>query len=444
MPDYDLALRSTRVVTPDGEHPAVVLVADGRIAALAPHDADTDPHRTVELGTDALLPGVVDMHVHVNEPGWTEYEGFATATAAAAAGGVTTIVDMPNSSLPPTTTVDALEVKRAAARGQCHVDVGFWGGAVANNRKHLAPLLEAGVLGFKGYLIPETDQFRHLTPADLWDVLAELRTLDGLLIVHAEDAEVVAAAPAPGGPRFADYAASRPDTAEVVAVTRLVEASRMTGTRTHVVHLAAAAALPVLRAARRDGVPITAETCPHYLTFAAETVPDGATPFACTPPIRSGADRELLWAALAEGTVDCVVSDHAPCTVAAKHLDTGDFARADPGVSSLQVALAATWTGVARRGHGLAELARWTATRTARIAGLSGKGAIAVGRDADLVRFDPDAHTVVDQEALRHRNKLTAYHGLTLRGAVRDTWLRGVRVAGEPAGELLVRDGRAA
>ncbi|MGY1663532.1 allantoinase AllB [Geodermatophilus sp. SYSU D00705] len=432
-----LVVRARRVVLPDGERAAAVHTGGGRITAVT--GFDDAPAGAVTLADDeVLLPGLVDSHVHVDEPGRTEWEGFATATRAAAAGGVTTIVDMPLNSVPPTTTVEALRVKQQAARGQVAVDVAFWGGAVPGNVDQLRPLHEAGVAGFKCFLLDSgVPEFPPLDDAGLRAALAELARLDGLLIVHAEDADVIAAAPPPRGPSYAAFLASRPEAAEETAVAGLVAAARDTGARAHVVHLADAGALPLLRRARADGVRITVETCPHYLTFAAEEVPDGATAFKCCPPIRRTEHREALWAALADGDVDLVVSDHSPCPPELKHLDSGDFGAAWGGIASLQVGLPAVWTGARARGLSLAQVVEWMSAASARLAGLPAKGAIAVGRDADLVAFAPDE--VAPVGALRHRHALTPYAGRQLTGVVRRTWLRGRPADGAPIGRLLVR-----
>jgi allantoinase len=432
-----LVVRAQRVVLPQGERPAAVHTVNGRISAVTPFD--DAPAGAVTLADDeVLLPGLVDSHVHVNEPGRTHWEGFASATRSAVAGGVTTIVDMPLNSIPPTTSVEALHVKRAAAKGQVAGDVAFWGGAVPGNVDQVRPLLEAGVVGFKCFLLDSgVPEFPPLDDAGLRAVLAELAAVDGLLIAHAEDAGVIAAAPDPAGPSYTGFLASRPAAAEEAAIARLVAAARDTGARVHVVHLADADALPVLRQARTDGVRITVETCPHYLTFAAEEVPDGATSFKCCPPIREVRHREALWAALADGDVDLVVSDHSPCTPDLKRLEDGDFGAAWGGIASLQVALPAVWTGARTRGIGLPDVVRWMATAPARLAGLSTKGAIAVGKDADLVAFAPDERWTVGD--LEHRNPVTPYSGRSLTGAVRRTWLRGEIADGSPIGRLLER-----
>ncbi|CAL9385027.1 allantoinase AllB [Streptomyces sp. enrichment culture] len=444
MPDVQLVLRSTRVVNPEGTRAASVAVAGGTVTAVLPHDAPVpDGARLEDLGDDVLLPGLVDTHVHVNDPGRTEWEGFWTATRAAAAGGITTLVDMPLNSLPPTTTVDHLRVKRRTAADKAHVDVGFWGGALPGNGADLRPLHEAGVFGFKAFLSPSgVDEFPHLDDDHLARALREIASFDGLLIVHAEDPHQLAGAPQRGGPRYADFLASRPRRAEDTAVARLLEQARRFDARVHVLHLSSADALPLLAEAKADGVRVTVETCPHYLTLTAEEVPDGASEFKCCPPIREAANQDLLWQALADGTVDCVVTDHSPSTA---DLKTDDFATAWGGISGLQLSLPAVWTEARRRGHTLEDVVRWTATHTARLAGLEArKGAIAPGHDADFAVLAPDETFTVDPAALQHRNRVTAYAGRTLHGVVRSTWLRGERVLSDgeftaPKGRLLTR-----
>ncbi len=432
-----LVVRARRVVLPDGERAAAVHTRDGVVTAVTGF-ADV-PAGAVTLADDeVLLPGLVDSHVHVNEPGRTEWEGFASATRAAAAGGVTTIVDMPLNSVPPTTTPEALHVKREVAEGRVAVDVAFWGGAVPGNVDQLRPLHEAGVVGFKCFLLDSgVPEFPPLDDAGLRAALTELAGLDALLIAHAEDADVIAAAPGPAGSSYAAFLASRPGAAEETAIGRLVAATRDTGARTHVVHLADADALPLLRAARAEGLRITVETCPHYLSFAAEDVPDGDTAYKCCPPIREVRHREALWAALADGDIDLVVSDHSPCTPELKRLDVGDFGLAWGGIASLQVALPAVWSGARARGVPLARVAEWMSAAPARQAGLPRKGAIAVGRDADLVAFAPDERWTVGR--LLHRNPVTPYAGRDLTGVVRRTWLRGQEADGAPIGRLLRR-----
>ncbi|MFD7701339.1 allantoinase AllB [Streptomyces caelestis] len=444
MSDAEPVLRSTRVITPEGTRAASVTVADGTITAVLPYDAPVpEGARLEDLGDDVLLPGLVDTHVHVNDPGRTEWEGFRTATRAAAAGGITTLIDMPLNSLPPTTTVDHLRAKRRAAAGKTHVDVGFWGGALPDNVEDLRPLHEAGVFGFKAFLSPSgVDEFPHLDQERLARSLAEIASFDGLLIVHAEDPHHLDAAPRHGGPKYADFLASRPRDAENTAVAHLVAQAGRLGARVHVLHLSSGDALPVIAAAKADGVRVTVETCPHYLTLTAEEVPDGASEFKCCPPIREAANRDPLWRALADGTVDCVVTDHSPSTA---DLKTDDFSTAWGGISGLQLSLPAVWTEARRRGHGLEDVVRWMSASPARLVGLDArKGAIAPGRDADFAVLAPDETFTVDPAALQHRNRVTAYAGRTLHGVVKSTWLRGERIAAggeftEPKGRLLTR-----
>jgi allantoinase len=391
--------------------------------------------------THVLMPGIVDTHVHVNEPGRTEWEGFATATRAAIAGGVTTIVDMPLNSIPPTTDVAALAVKQKAAAGQVHCDVGFWGGVVPGNLPDLRGLHDAGVFGFKCFLLHSgVDEFPPVSPAELEDALRALSSFDALLVVHAEDAQAIDRAPSAHGERYADFLASRPRGAENVAIAQVIEVARWTGARVHILHLSSSDALPMIASARRDGVRITVETCPHYLCFSAESVPDGATQYKCCPPIREAGNRELLWEGLRSGVIDCVVSDHSPCTPELKRFDIGDFGLAWGGIASVEVGLSAIWSEARPRGFALADVARWMAQRPAEIAGLRNKGRIALGFDADFAVFEPDTGRVVDPAALHHRHPVTPYARRALAGVVRQTWLRGRPVTGDqPTGTLLTR-----
>ncbi|GAA3835309.1 allantoinase AllB [Amycolatopsis tucumanensis] len=437
----ELVFRARRAITAAGDGPYSVGVDRGRITAVEP-GRGLSGDRVVELGEDVvLMPGLVDTHVHVNDPGRTEWEGFETATRAAAAGGVTTIVDMPLNSLPPTVDPDALAVKRKTASGRVHVDVGFWGGTIPGNGAHLPALHEAGVFGFKCFLLHSgVDEFPPLDDAELEADLRILAGLGALMIVHAEDAPTIDAAPRPHGPHYEGFLASRPPEAENRAIARVIELARRTGARAHILHLSSSDALPMIAAARAEGVALTVETCPHYLSFTAEEIRDGATQFKCCPPIREAGNRERLWQGLADGVIDCVVSDHSPCTPDLKRFDSGDFGEAWGGIAGLQVGLPAVWSGAARRGHTLADVVRWMATRPAELAGMTRKGRIAVGYDADFCVFAPDEEFVVDVAKLRHRNPVSAYDGSRLRGVVRQTWLRGQEVTGDsPRGELLNR-----
>lgn len=442
---FDLVIRAERALLPEGVSRAEIGVKDGRIAEIAAGSsltgavaADADIVEVDE--TQILLPGLVDTHVHVNDPGRSEWEGFDSATRAAAAGGVTTIIDMPLNSLPPTVSVEALDVKREVAGPKAFVDVGFWGGAIPGNTADLAPLHEAGVYGFKCFLEDSgVEEFPPLEPEEMRADMAELARFDGLLIVHAEDHEVMASVPkGPGGPKFSDFLATRPKEAENVAIARVIEAARETGARAHILHLSSADALPQIAAAKAEGVKLTVETCPHYLVFSAEEIPDGATTHKCCPPIREEANREALWQGLIDGTIDCIVSDHSPSTAELKLLESGDFGSAWGGISSLQLGLSLVWTEAAERGIDLAEVVRWMSSAPAAVARVENKGSIVVGNDADFAIFAPDEKWTVSATELYHRNQITAYDTRTVRGAVKSTILRGAPVSfDEPQGRLL-------
>jgi allantoinase len=429
MPEYDLALASSRVVTPEGERPGVVLVADGRILdVVARSEAPPD---TEDLGDLALLPGFVDSHVHINDPGRAHWEGFDTATRAAAVAGITTLVDMPLNCLPPTTTGEALATKLAAAEGRLHVDVAFWGGIVPGSDHGITELHRAGVQGFKVFTcdsgVPEYGSF---APDHLRTVLARSGPLDVPLIVHAEDpatlAEAAHRAEADADPRaYRSWLDSRPAAAEDAAITALIDGVRATGAQAHVLHLSAASSLSALARARHDGLPITVETCPHYLTLAAEDIVDGATDHKCAPPIRDRTNQDRLWAGLADGTIDAIVSDHSPSSAEDKHVEDGDIMAAWGGIASLQLGPSLVWAAAQQRGFALTDLARWMAAGPARVAGLRHKGRIAPGAEADLVVFDPGTAWTVDAAALHHRHPITPYHGRTVAGTVRRTYLGG-------------------
>ncbi len=445
MSDFDLVLRGDALLR-EGRRPAAVGVRDGVIAAIGPLDASWSAAAEERLPADAvLIPGVVDTHVHVNEPGRTEWEGFASATAAAAIGGVTTIIDMPLNAVPPTTTVPALDAKRAAASAQPAVRVGFWGGAIPDSLGRLRALHEAGVFGFKAFLSPSgVEEFPHLSAEQLRAALAGIAGFGGLLIVHAEDParlreDLV------DGRDYAAFVASRPDEAERSAIETIIAAVRATGGRAHILHLSSALALPSIRAARAEGLPLTVETCPHYLTLEAERIADGATAAKCCPPVRSHANREALWAALAEGTIDLIASDHSPATAELKLAGGGDFGVAWGGISGLQLSLAAVWTEARSRGCSLADVVGWMSGATAAFAGLDDRGEIREGALADLVAFAPERSFVVDPARLQHRNPVSAYAGTALQGIATATWVGGRLaqrdgVLTEPrVGSLLVR-----
>ena len=435
----DVVFRSRRAVTMTGTRPAAVAVRDSRIVAVTDYEADVDSVQEVDLGDLALLPGLVDTHVHVNEPGRTDWEGFATATRAALSGGVTTICDMPLNSLPPTVSVAALREKQAAARGQCWVDVAFWGGAIPGNEGDLAALHEAGVVGFKCFLLDSgVPEFPPLDDTGLRAATAVLAGLDATLVVHAEDGAEISAV---SSRDFGAFLASRPPKAERRAIERVVRAAAATRARAHIVHLSAAECVALIAGAKAAGIRLSAETCPHYLYFAAEQVPEGATEFKSCPPIRDSHNREALWRGLEAGVIDCVVSDHSPCPPAMKAQESGDFGAAWGGIASLQLALPAVWTVARRRGRSLDDVVRWMAAGPASLAGLRFKGRLEPGHVADLVAFDPDETWIVDAGQLRHRHPLTPYTGEKLTGQVRRVWLGGKEVSAddEPRGRLLTR-----
>lgn len=423
-------IRCRRIVTPDGEVDGAIHIADGKIVGVVPRASVVDPFEELPESW-VLLPGLVDTHVHINEPGRTEWEGFHTATRAAAAGGITTLVDMPLNSSPVTTRAEALGDKLRAAEGQLHVDCAFWGGLIPGSLDHLNDLLDAGVRGLKVFLVDSgIDEFPPVAESELRSAMAVLADRELPLLAHAELADDTA--PTMDNPRsYRQYLDSRPTRWEDRAIELLIRLCRDTGCRTHIVHLATASALPLLEDARREGLPITVETCPHYLHFAAEAIPDGDTRFKCAPPIREAHHREALWRALESGAIDLVASDHSPSPSAGKCLDTGDLQRAWGGIASLQLTLPVLWTGALHRGLGLDAVARWTSTGPAQLAGLGThdgfpcKGQIAPGFDADLVAFDPQATWQVDGATLEHRHPTTPYHGETLHGRVEVTWLCG-------------------
>lgn len=373
-----------------------------------------------------LLPGLVDSHVHVCEPGNTEWEGFLTATRAAAAGGITTLVDMPIDSEPATVSVESLRAKREAAAGKCSVDVGFWGGAVPGNLDQMPAMRDQGVLGFKCFLTdPGVPGFEPLDEAQMEQALAVARDLAVPLLVHAESEEVASSVKRAAGRRYSDYLASRPRGMENVAIAQVIEAARRTGGHAHIVHLSSSDALPMIASARREGVQVTAESCPHYLALAAEEIRDGATAFKCSPPIREAENRERLWEGLKDGLIDMVVSDHSPCTPAMRKLESGDFGSAWGGISSLQLSLPVVWTEARKRGHSLTDIACWMSEGPARLTGLRRKGRIARGFEADLCIFAPEESFTVEPARLYHRHSITPYAGRSLKGVVKQTFLRG-------------------
>ena len=448
----ELVVRGKRVITPEGEHPASIHVRAGVIHAVSDYPGVAHGIPVHDAGNSVVMPGIVDTHVHINEPGRTEWEGFSTATRAAAAGGVTTLIEMPLNSIPATTSAAAYNDKLAAAQSKLWVDVGFWGGVVPGNIAELRPLWEAGVFGFKCFLVPSgVQEFAQVTETGLRAALPELCALGAPLLVHAElpgpiDIAIAQLPKSAQPSAYSTWLASRPRQAENDAIDLLLRLLREFHARVHIVHLSSSDALQSLQLAKCDALRITVETCPHYLTFAAEEIPGRATPFKCAPPIRERENREKLWSALGDGTIDLIASDHSPCPPSMKLCDSGDFLRAWGGIASLQLALPAVWTQARLRGYALTHLAKWMCSEPARLAGLENKkGAIAVGCDADLVIWNPEASFRVDPARLHHRHKLTPYAGRDLFGIVETTFLRGQKafehgeVAAAPTGRVLLR-----
>jgi allantoinase len=444
-------VRSQRIVLPDGIRPATIAIDGGRIASITEggrNSAADIGSDVIDAGNAVIMPGLVDTHVHLNDPGRADWEGFETGTLSAAAGGITSLVDMPLNSIPPTTTVEGLEAKRQAAERRCHVDVGFWGGVVPGNSADIEPLARAGVLGFKAFLTPSgVDEFENVSEADLIEAMPVIAKTGLPLLVHAEWPALLREPDPRADPRsYSTWLDSRPSTSENAAIEKLIELSARTGARVHIVHLASADALSSIGGARTHGIPISVETCPHYLTFGAEDIADGDTAMKCAPPIREREHREGLWRALVDGRIDLIATDHSPAPASLKHIDDGDFLKAWGGIASLQISLPIVWSGAAERKISIARVSEWMATAPARLAGLTGrKGAIAVGYDADLVIVDPDRELIVDASRLYHRHATTPYDGARLQGVVIATLLRGEIVfdhgdcVGPPLGRTIVR-----
>ena len=433
--------RAERVVLPGGEKPAAIAVEDGTVVGILEKDAPWEADEEVLIPDDqALMPGLIDIHVHVNEPGRTEWEGYETATRAAAAGGFTTLVDMPLNSSPCTTSLENLELKKEAARGKLSMDVGFWGGVIPGNIEELRPMWEAGVFGFKCFLGDSgLDEYPYVDRPTLLAAMKEIASFGGLLIIHAEDASILDSAPGCDGRSYEAFMNSHPAEAENASIDFVVEAVRQTGCRAHILHLGSAGAVDSIRRAKAEGLPLTVETAPHYLTFDAEEIPDGATEYKCCPPLRENDNRKALWEGLKDGTIDHIASDHSPCTVDLKVKDTGDFGKAWGGVASVQLGLPAVWTAGEEFGIELSDIARWLAANPCASFRVPGKGSIAVGNDADFAVVAPEETFVVDVEDLEHKNKISPYQGRTLRGVVKRTVLRGRTVDRDSKAGRIVR-----
>jgi allantoinase len=443
-----ITVRGSRVLIDGKLRPASIHVSEGKITGIEPRDAAGTDVPVVDAADLVVLPGLVDTHVHVNEPGRTDWEGFETATRGAAAGGVTTLLDMPLNSIPATTTVAALEAKIAAAHGKTWVDVGFIGGVVPGNQESLGALAQAGVLAFKCFLVPSgVPEFAHVRDEDLRDAMPILARLGLPLMAHAEVPDVIEAATLEamvGDPTvYATYLASRPPAAEHEAVALVIHHAEVAGARAHIVHVSSPESTAMIVAARERGVRVTAETCPHYLFFDADHIPNGATEFKCAPPIRHRRDSDGLWRALDEGALDMIVSDHSPCPPILKRKDAGDFFVAWGGIASLQLGASVVWTRMHQRSLSIERLGAWMCSAPARLVGLDRvKGRIAPGYDADLVVFDPDREWAVDAHALLHRHRLTPYLGERLRGSVEATYVRGTLAYDRRTGPATAPPGR--
>jgi allantoinase len=424
-------LKSSYLVSPEGIREGVILIKGEKIAGIISADEVPEGVPVEDVGDRWVLPGLVDTHVHINEPGRTEWEGFTSATRAAAAGGITTLVDMPLNSSPVTTTLQALKQKLAAARNQLTVDCGFYGGIIPGNTSAIEPLLAEGVLGMKAFLCPSgIDEFPPADEIDLRVAMPILARAGCPLLVHAE---LTQPSPTPSNseemenPRsYRAYLASRPREWEIRAIRLLIQLCGEYSCKVHIVHLSAADALPLIVQARAAGLPMTVETCPHFLFFAAEDIPDGDPRFKCAPPIRERENQQRLWQGLKNGWIDTISSDHSPAPPELKQLTTGDLQKAWGGIASLQLVLPVMWTKARSLGFGIPDLVRWLCRKPATFVGLGNcKGAIAPGFDADLVVFDPEKSFQVKSALLFHRHKITPYEGKNLTGVVEQTILRG-------------------
>ena len=444
-PIPDFAIASQKVLTLEGEKPAAILIKGEKILDVVSIENIPENCPTEDMGNNVIMPGLVDTHVHINEPGRTDWEGFETATKAAAAGGITTLVDMPLNCIPVTTTVDALNQKIIATKDQLWIDCGFYGGLIPDNIQDLESLADAGVLGFKAFLSPSgIDEFPNISEKHLREALHILAKKGIPVLVHAELEN--GATSSEENKTYKYFQESRPKSWENNAIKLLIQLCREFNVHIHIVHLSSADILPEIAQTRKDGFPLTVETCPHYLHFSSERISDGDTRFKCAPPIWNGENRENLWAGLEEGIINFITSDHSPCTPELKNLEAGNFEKAWGGISSIQFTLPVIWTECKQRGYSLEQLINWMSKQPAKFVGVDDlKGQISPGFDADLVCWNPDKKYIIKKEAIHHKNKLTPYEGESLYGVVNATFLRGQKVyengqfLGKPKGKIIFK-----
>lgn len=443
----DLAIKSKRILTDNGFIDGYILVKDGKVLEIT--TSEQVPNCLVDdVGNLVVMPGIVDCHVHINEPGRTDWEGFETATKAAAAGGITTLVDMPLNCSPVTTTKKALNTKLDAVRGKLWVDCGFWGGIIPNNIDELEPLLQAGVMGCKVFLIDSgIDEFPNVVESDLREAMPILKKYNVPLLVHAEMESTPGETNNYNNPTsYQAFLDSRPKSLEDNAINLVIDLCRENQCKTHIVHLSSADSLENIRKIKDEGLPFSVETCPHYLTFSSEEISDGDTRFKCCPPIREKSNNEKLWEGVQNGTIDFIVSDHSPCTANLKLMETGDIEKAWGGISGLQFSLSLIWTEAQKRGISIQELSKLMSEKTAEFIGMSQtKGKIAKGYDADFVIWNPEEKFTIDESIIQHKNKVTPYLNKELNGVVEETYLRGKKVyekgnfLDKPLGEFLLK-----
>ncbi|XP_018317679.1 allantoinase isoform X1 [Mycetomoellerius zeteki] len=448
------AFISQKTVFINSIQPAILVVIDEKIQEIL-YDTSEDVVRYLsqkypgivfnDCGSLVLMPGIVDSHVHVNEPGRTEWEGFHTATQAAAVGGVTTIADMPLNSIPPTTTLDNLKVKAKEAYAKTFVDVAFWGGVIPGNQHELRSLIDAGIVGFKCFLCPSgVDEFPHVSEDDVKKTILELLSTKTVLAFHAEFERDEKMNLLKDDPELYDtFLRTRPDVMELDAVKLICDWCIKYNFRCHIVHLSSAECLALIKDAKTRGAPLTVETCYHYLVLAAEEVPACLTEFKCCPPIRKNSNREQLWYGVKNETLDMIVSDHSPCVPELKTF--GNFLTAWGGISSLQFGLPLIWTAARLRDISFSDISKLLSNQPAKLCGLEDrKGDLSVGKDADFVIWDPEKSIKIEADDIYHKNKLTPYQGKILFGKVIATVLRGRfvfkegKICDKPLGKLLL------